>query len=77
MATLIIHRQAANYLKKLPKVQKEKIKKGTRVNVYDEGKRIIVEPIPDDPIQKGRGMLKTKGKILRALVEDKKKEAEL
>ena len=26
MATLIVHRQAANYLKKLPKVQKEKIK---------------------------------------------------
>ena len=54
-----------------------KIKKDTKVNVYDDGKRIIVEPIPDDPIQKGRGMLKTKGKILRALVEDRKKEAQL
>ena len=54
-----------------------KIKKGTQVNVYDDGKRIIVEPILDDPIQKGRGMLKTKGKILRALVEDRKKEAQL
>ena len=54
-----------------------KIKKDTRVNVYDDGKRIIVEPIPDDPIQKGRGMLKTKGRILRALVEDRKKEAQL
>lgn len=56
---------------------KFKIKKGTQVNVYDDGKRIIVEPIADDLIQKGRGMLKTKGKILRALVEDRKKEAEL
>ena len=54
-----------------------KIKKGTRVNIYDDGNRIIVEPIPDDPIRKGRGMLKTKGKILRTLVEDRKKEAEL
>ena len=54
-----------------------KIKKDTKVNVYDDGKRIIVEPIPDDSIQKGRGMLKTKGKILRALVEDRKKEAQL
>ena len=54
-----------------------KIKKDTKVNVYDDGKRIIVEPIPDDPIQKGRGMLKTKGKILRALVEERKKEAQL
>ena len=54
-----------------------KIKKGTQVNVYDDGKRIIVEPIADDPIQDGRGMLKTKGKVLRALVADRKKEAEL
>ena len=30
MATLIVHRQAANYLKKLPKVRKEKIKTSLR-----------------------------------------------
>jgi AbrB family looped-hinge helix DNA binding protein len=54
-----------------------KIKKGTQVNVYDDGKRIIVEPLADDPIEEGRGMLKTRGKILRALVEDRKKEAVL
>ena len=53
------------------------IKKGTRVNVYDDGDRIIVEPIADDPIKNGRGMLKTKGKILRALAADRKKEAQL
>jgi len=49
-----------------------KIKKGTQVNVYDDGK-----PLVDDPIEEGRGMLKTRGKILRTLVEDRKKEAEL
>ena len=54
-----------------------KIKKGTRVNVYDEGNRIIVEPLSDDPIREGRGMLKTRGKILKLLTEDRKKEAEL
>jgi len=53
---------------------KFKIKKGTQVNVYDDGNRIIVEPLAEDPIEKGRGMLKTRGKILRALVEDRKKE---
>ena len=53
------------------------IKKGTRVNVYDDGDRIIVEPIADDPIKRGRGMLKTRGKILRALVADRNKEAQL
>ncbi len=54
-----------------------KIKKGTRVNVYDEGNRIIVEPLSDDPIREGRGMLKTRGKILKSLKKDRKKEAEL
>ena len=54
-----------------------KIKKGTQINVYDDGKRIIVEPLSDDPIEEGRGMLKSRGRILRALVEDRKKEAVL
>ena len=54
-----------------------KIRKGTQVNVYDDGKRIIVEPLPDDPIEEGRGMLKTRGKILRALLQDRKKESKL
>jgi len=54
-----------------------KIKKGTHVNVYDDGTRIIVEPLADDPIKEGRGMLKTRGKILRALATDRKREAQL
>jgi len=54
-----------------------KIKKGTQVNVYDDGTRIIVEPLADDPIKEGRGMLKTRGKILRALATDRKREAQL
>ena len=56
---------------------KFKIKKGTQINIYDDGNRIIVEPLADDLIEQGRGMLKTRGKILRALAEDRKKEAEL
>ena len=52
-----------------------KIKKGTQANIYDDGNRIIVEPLAEDPIEKVQGMLKTKGKILRALIEDRKKEA--
>ncbi|MBW2020618.1 MAG: AbrB/MazE/SpoVT family DNA-binding domain-containing protein [Deltaproteobacteria bacterium] len=56
---------------------KFKIKKGTRVNVYEDGNRIIVEPLPDDPIKAGRGMLKTRGRILKALMADRKKEAKL
>ena len=56
---------------------KFKIKKGTRVNVYEDGNKIIVEPLPDDPIKQGRGMLKTRGRILKALMADRKREAEL
>jgi AbrB family looped-hinge helix DNA binding protein len=53
------------------------IKKGTRINIYEKGNKIIVEPLPDDPVQEGRGMLKTRGRILKALIEDRKREANL
>ena len=56
---------------------KFKIRKGTQVNVYEDGNRIIVEPITHDPVKEGQGMLKTRGRILRALVEDRQKETEL
>ena len=55
--------------------KKFNIKRGSRVNVYDEGEKIIVEPLPDDPVQEGRGMLKTQGRILKALIADRKREA--
>ena len=55
--------------------RKFNIKKGTRVNVYEEGKKIIVEPLPDDPISEGRGMLNTKERVLKALMTDRKREA--
>ena len=56
---------------------KFRIKKGTRVNVYEDGNKIILEPLPDDPIKQGRGMLKTRGRILKALMADRKREAEI
>jgi len=57
--------------------KKFKIKKGTRVNVYEKENKIIVEPLPDDPVQEGRGMLKTQGRVLKALMKDRKNEAKL
>ena len=53
------------------------IKKGTRFHVYEQRDRIIVEPIERDPVVEGRGMLKTGGRILKALIEDRKREAKL
>ena len=39
--------------------------------------KIIVEPLKVDLVEAGKGILKTKGKILRRLIEDRKDEAEL
>ena len=53
------------------------IVKGTPVNVYEKDNRIIVEPVKQDLVQSGRGLLKTKGRILQSLIENRKEEAEL
>ena len=55
--------------------KKFRIKKGTRVNVYDDGDKIIVEPIHENPVVEGMGMLETRGKVLKALIADRKREA--
>ena len=53
------------------------IVKGTQMNVYDQGNKIVIEPIQKDPIQEGRGALKTKGRVLKRLMKDRKEESEL
>jgi len=53
------------------------IEKGTRLKVYEQKNKIIVMPLKRDPVQEGRGMLKTKGRILKALIKDRKREAKL
>ena len=55
--------------------KKFKIVKGTRVNVYEENNKIIVEPLMEDPVRKGMGMLKSRGRVLNALLSDRKREA--
>ena len=51
--------------------------KGTPMSIYDQGNKIIVEPLPQDPIQQGRGVLKTKGRVLKRLMKDRKEESKL
>lgn len=53
------------------------IVKGTPVHIYDEENRIIVEPVHKDPVQQGRGMLKSRGKVLKSLMKDRAEEAVL
>ena len=53
------------------------IKKGTQVHLYEREGEIVINPITDDYIRKMAGMAGTKGKLLKALMEEKAKEREL
>lgn len=55
------------------------IKNGTRVHFYDDEKKgeIRIVPITPEVIEKNFGFLGTKGRLLKALMEEKKLEREL
>lgn len=55
--------------------RKYNIKKGSRVSIYEgEGDVIIIKPLPEDPIEASKGMLKGKTSILKALLKDRQEE---
>jgi AbrB family looped-hinge helix DNA binding protein len=56
--------------------KKHKIKKGSKVCIY-EGKEdtIILKPVPEDPIEASKGILKGKTSLLKALLRDRQEEA--
>jgi AbrB family looped-hinge helix DNA binding protein len=58
-----------------PLRRKYKIERGTPLRVYDKKNRIILEPVVRDLVEEGQGMLKTRGKVLKSLIEDRKREA--
>ena len=53
------------------------IKPGTRVNFYEENDGIKIIPVTHEVIDSNIGFMKTNGKLLKALMEEKKKEREL
>ena len=53
------------------------IKKGTQVYLYERDGEIVIKPITDEYIQKMAGMAGTKGKLLKAPMQEKAKEREL
>jgi AbrB family looped-hinge helix DNA binding protein len=53
------------------------IKKGTQVYLYDRGGEIVIKPITDEYLRSMAGTSGTKGKLLKALMEEKAKEREL
>jgi AbrB family looped-hinge helix DNA binding protein len=51
------------------------IKKGTRLAISEgEGKVILVRPVPDDPIEASRGILKGKTSLVKALLKDRRED---
>ena len=52
-----------------------RIEPGTRFLVSEEDGKIILEPLFDNPIREGRGMLPTRGRVLKRLLEDRAEEA--
>ncbi len=56
--------------------KKFNIKKGSKVSIYEgEDNVIIIRPLPEDPIEASKGMLKGKTSILKALLKDREEEA--
>jgi AbrB family looped-hinge helix DNA binding protein len=56
--------------------RKHHIKKGSRVGVYEgEGGVIVLKPLPDNPVEASRGLLRGKGSLLHALLKERKEEA--
>ena len=53
------------------------IKKGTQVYLYEREGEIVIKPITDEYIRSMAGITRTKGRLLRALMEEKAKEREL
>lgn len=56
--------------------KKFNIQKGTRVAIMEgEGRVILLKPLPDDPIEASRGMLKGKTSLTKALLKDRLEES--
>jgi AbrB family looped-hinge helix DNA binding protein len=57
--------------------QHYRIRKGTRICFIEQGENLILRPITEEYVDRLKGTLPTRGKAIKALLEDKKKEREL
>lgn len=53
------------------------IKKGTRVCLYERDGEIVIRPLTDEYLRSLAGITGTKGRLLKALSEEKAKERNL
>ena len=52
------------------------IKKGTKLCVMEEGDKIVLQPLTSDYFDKMAGILNTKGKLTKSLLEERAREKE-
>jgi len=55
--------------------RKYRIKAGTKIQVIDTGEAILLKPVTEESLKRLQGRLKGKG-VLKALLEERRKEAE-
>ncbi len=53
------------------------IRNGTRIHFFEREGEIIIVPLTHELVEDNIGFLGTKGKLLKSLAEEKKKEREL
>jgi AbrB family looped-hinge helix DNA binding protein len=53
------------------------IKRGTKVAFIEQNGKLMIQPLDKSYFEKLAGVLGTNGKIMRSLMEDKKREREL
>lgn len=56
--------------------KRHKLKKGTPFCVQEKGEELVFKPVTADYFERMAGVLETKGKLSRELLEERKKERE-
>jgi AbrB family looped-hinge helix DNA binding protein len=56
--------------------KKLRLQKGAKLGVSEKDGQIIMELLTEDPIKAGRGMLTTRGAVLRQLAQDRMVESQ-
>jgi AbrB family looped-hinge helix DNA binding protein len=57
--------------------QRLKIKLGTKLCIMVKGDQIIIQPLTDEYFEKMAGILNTKGKLTKAILDERRKEKEV
>lgn len=57
--------------------QKHHIKRGTKLCIIEKGDQIILQPLTGEYFEKMAGILPTKGKLTKSILEERTKEKEL